>query len=209
MKIVAHRGYWLDPKEKNSLEAFKRALSFGFGIETDVRDFCGDLVISHDPPKGDCILYRDFIALANQYPEAEIAMNIKADGLQNYLKNSSFPSLSNIYYFDMSVPDMLLYSREAMPFYTRYSEFEGYPRLLEMAEGVWLDNFTDEKLDIKALFKFLSIGKKVTLVSPELHGYGYKQYWSQLRDLLQKDVNHSPNISLCTDVPTQAKEFFE
>jgi len=49
--ILAHRGAWTVPKERNSAEALKRALKSGFGIETDLRDLDGTVVISHDPPK--------------------------------------------------------------------------------------------------------------------------------------------------------------
>ncbi len=36
MLILAHRGIWKDEREKNTLPALKRALSEGFGIETEV-----------------------------------------------------------------------------------------------------------------------------------------------------------------------------
>ena len=49
--IIAHRGQWSKYGEnyKNSKKAIFEALDFGFGIETDVRLFNNDLVISHDP----------------------------------------------------------------------------------------------------------------------------------------------------------------
>ena len=36
MKIIAHRGFWVDREDQNSLDAFKKALDMGFGIEIDV-----------------------------------------------------------------------------------------------------------------------------------------------------------------------------
>ena len=48
--ILAHRGLWFCEEEKNSSNALFKALDLGFGIETDVRDLCGELIISHDPP---------------------------------------------------------------------------------------------------------------------------------------------------------------
>ena len=48
MKILAHRGAWNTSDEKNTVLAIKRAFCHGWGIETDVRDYCGKLVISHD-----------------------------------------------------------------------------------------------------------------------------------------------------------------
>jgi hypothetical protein len=48
IKILAHRGQWNLPEKKNSLSAFERAFSNGYGIETDIRDYKGELVISHN-----------------------------------------------------------------------------------------------------------------------------------------------------------------
>lgn len=43
MKIIAHRGYWIDSSEKNSSNALRKALEQGYGFESDLRDYCGDL----------------------------------------------------------------------------------------------------------------------------------------------------------------------
>ncbi len=47
MELLAHRGYWSNGIPGNSPEALKRALECGYGIESDVRDYDGTLVISH------------------------------------------------------------------------------------------------------------------------------------------------------------------
>ena len=41
MKLLAHRGHWLERAETNSFHAFERAWSNGYGIETDLRDLDG------------------------------------------------------------------------------------------------------------------------------------------------------------------------
>ena len=63
MKIIAHRGFWKKPEKQNTLGAFYAAIKKGFGIETDVRDYKGKLVISHNVPneKKQVLLFRDFI----------------------------------------------------------------------------------------------------------------------------------------------------
>jgi glycerophosphoryl diester phosphodiesterase len=48
MKIMAHRGIWLDKSEQNTVKAFNRALRFNCRIELDVRDYRGDIVVSQD-----------------------------------------------------------------------------------------------------------------------------------------------------------------
>ena len=64
MKILSHRGFWRKAAEKNKLVAFTHSFSLGFGTETDVRDFDGELVISHDIPNGEEMRFRDFLELA-------------------------------------------------------------------------------------------------------------------------------------------------
>ena len=99
MNILAHRGYWLKPEEKNTRIAFERALSLGFGIESDVRDYLGNLVISHDIPGDSAMPLSEFIALLEQYPRVSFALNVKSDGLQLGIKNSrlSLEGLINVY----------------------------------------------------------------------------------------------------------------
>ena len=81
--ILAHRGYWRDPKNRNALSALRAALEAGFGIETDIRDALGELVISHDPPRSkDAVKFECFLDLVLATKSAgRIALNIKADGL--------------------------------------------------------------------------------------------------------------------------------
>ena len=50
IEVISHRGLWKKLEEQNTIEAFYDSLEAGFGIETDIRDNCGDLVISHDIP---------------------------------------------------------------------------------------------------------------------------------------------------------------
>ena len=60
----------------------------GFSIETDIRDFGLDVVISHDPPNKEKnkITLDDLFALHETInKKAFIALNIKSDGLVNLL----------------------------------------------------------------------------------------------------------------------------
>ena len=47
MIIISHRGIGFR-KEQNTLGAFAECFKSGFGIETDIRDYNGKLVVSHD-----------------------------------------------------------------------------------------------------------------------------------------------------------------
>ena len=90
MKIISHRGYWKRLAEQNTIKAFQRSFALGFGTETDIRDLQGELVVSHDMPKGDEMRLEKFLALVSSYEDAHsltLALNIKSDGLLIPLKN--------------------------------------------------------------------------------------------------------------------------
>ncbi|EAI9482035.1 hypothetical protein GZ521_001197 [Campylobacter upsaliensis] len=38
MQILAHRGFWREKNEQNTLASLAKAFEMGFGIETDLRD---------------------------------------------------------------------------------------------------------------------------------------------------------------------------
>lgn len=107
MKIIAHRGLWKNLSQKNSSQAFKTALASGFGIETDVRDLNGKLVISHDTPNIDSIAYENFVSLVKDYPPVDIAMNIKANELQDLLRQHSYIEGTNLYFLTCQFPTPL------------------------------------------------------------------------------------------------------
>ncbi len=73
---------WGTEHPANSLDAFIAAGSYGFGIELDVRDHRGSVVVAHDPPVGDELEFRSVVsALADASRRLPIAINVKADGL--------------------------------------------------------------------------------------------------------------------------------
>ena len=133
MDIIAHRGYWLSADEKNTVVAFKNALSNGFGIETDIRDLGSDLVISHDIPNASALKLSDFFDLyKNSYAETCLALNIKSCGLARPLKQFiQNYNIANYFFFDMAVPDTLDYFKNNLRVFTRLSEFEESNSLME------------------------------------------------------------------------------
>jgi hypothetical protein len=208
VKIISHRGFWLHPSEKNTLVAFERALSSGFGIETDFRDHGGHLVIAHDLPSDNVIYADDLSNLLSKFNcDSLMALNIKADGLQNLMQDFIISSqLDNYFVFDMAVPDMRLYLNKKIKAYTRLSEYELTPCFLETSVGVWLDSFESniwyEPHDIQSL---VNKDKKIAIVSPELHGRPHLDFWS----FLKRGVGHMGDaIAICTDYPLDAERFF-
>ena len=211
MNIISHRGFWHSSSEKNELVAFDRALSHGFGIETDIRDCGSNLVISHDFPKGIELGFENFLDLycsktKDLIEKPWLALNIKADGMAiDMLSSLKKFNINEYFVFDMSFPDMRLYAQNKIDFYTRMSEFEPFSSLGGQASGIWLDSFEKEWFDLEVVSNCLNEHKKVALVSSELHGREFKQFWHFIKaNMWHKNAN----MALCTDFPELAKEFF-
>lgn len=207
IEILSHRGYWQVAEEKNSQEAFARSFSLSFGTETDVRDMCGELVISHDPPLGRPITLEGMLKIYRAQNETlPLALNVKADGLQAQLKETlQRNSVSNYFVFDMSIPDTIGYLSAGMNVFTRQSEFEPAPAFYERARGIWLDAFNSEWFDENDIACHVRSGKKVCVVSPELHRREHLNFWGKLRRM---NVLNSGQVMLCTDYPEEARAFF-
>ena len=114
-EILSHRGYWKKANEKNLPIAFEQSFSLGFGTETDIRDYKGQLVISHDIADEKCISVKEMFNIYTKHDSTlPLALNIKADGLQIKLKE-----LLQEYKIILSVPDGLQYLRHNIKSFTR------------------------------------------------------------------------------------------
>ena len=207
MIILSHRGYWKSPQEKNSFQAFERSFKLNFGTETDLRDRMNELVVAHDPPDASAI-YADllFSTYAKHDNDLPLALNIKSDGLQE--KTFSLIKkyqIENYFAFDMSVPDMIGYIRLGINVFTRQSDFEETPILYDRSCGVWLDSFETNWFHEDIIRSHLSNGKRVCIVSSELHKRPFEEDWSALKKM---SVIGSPDVMLCTDHPELARSFF-
>jgi glycerophosphoryl diester phosphodiesterase len=215
VQILAHRGWWLGPDEKNSRGAFERALAAGHGIETDVRDCDGELVISHDMPhrnlRGPLMTLAQFLELYASYPgRPTLALNIKADGLQEPMQAALTPhAITSYFVFDMSVPDTLGWLRRGMTVFTRRSEFETGSSLDARAQGFWLDAFEAPHVRAADIVDTIKAGKRAAVVSPELHGKRHLQAWAEWHDVLALlTAAERSNVMLCTDLPGEASRYF-
>jgi glycerophosphoryl diester phosphodiesterase len=203
MNIISHRGYWKTSHEKNSTVAFRRSFKLGFGTETDVRDLDGALVISHDMPKRGAMGMSEFLALTGG--KLPLALNIKSDGLAEPLHDAMAAyDRSAWFVFDMSIPDMRMHLKAGNPVFTRISEVEQEPVWLDECEGVWLDHFDREWFDIDFVTSLLDTGKRVCVVSSELHRRDYSSLWKMLLPLAACE-----NVMVCTEEPEKAQDFFK
>ena len=208
MNILAHRGYWNADIERNSLPALRTALEKGFGFESDVRDYNGELVISHNIADASSLAAEEiFRYLAKNDDRYCFAINIKADGLKDLLMEYiTRYRLMNYFLFDMSVPQMVEFDEMGLRYFTRQSEVESVPCMYERAAGVWIDGFWGTSWITEELLKgHIENGKEVCIVSPDLHGReDYRDFWEQLKNYR---IDFS-KVMLCTDHPDEARTFF-
>lgn len=205
MKIICHRGLWKNPLEKNTKGALENALVSGFGIETDIRDLNQKIVISHDSALHDSMSLESlFMFYKNNQLKNFLALNIKADGLHQSLESLIIKyQIQNYFVFDMSVPETIQYKNRQIKFYSRLSEYEPTPIFYSSCDGIWLDCFESIWYSTTMIEKYLTDGKKVAIVSPELHKRQHTLFWEQLRDFRYCD-----ELYLCTDFPEDAKKKF-
>jgi len=209
MISISHRGYWLNPVEKNTLIAFKRAFSQGYGTETDLRDYCGDIVISHDIPTAESIKFEVFLDLFVKYDnQLPLALNIKSDGLAKKINEFlRFYKINNYFCFDMSIPDTIQYIEEGMNVFMRRSEYEPDNELFFYAKGIWLDSFNSNIFCSDEVIAYLESGKKVCIVSPELHRKDESAMWKRIKSL-PLEYYSSDRLLICTDKIEKVIEYF-
>ncbi len=207
-RILAHRGLWSHEEQQNTKLSITNALRSGFGVETDLRDHLGTVVVSHDPVKKG-VSPLSFEEVLAEYHSKKysglLALNIKSDGLAPAVaKLLGHYELTNYFVFDMSIPDTMSYAKEDVRFALRVSDYEPQHDLHKSACCIWLDSFSasyDRKLaGIASLMKL----NDVYIVSPELHNRPFTNVWKQLR---AADIGSE--VGLCTDHSAQAAEFFK
>ena len=165
MKVISHRGYWSGVNKKNTFGAFDASFVLGFGIETDVRDCLGKLVISHDMPRGDEDSFIDLLEKAAAFSHVSpltVAINVKSDGLAQAVSEclKQFPRV-DCFAFDMAVPDMRSYFEFDVPVFTRLSDVEKEPVWFEKAAGIWIDAFYTDWVCEQEIRRLLQKGKRV------------------------------------------------
>ena len=217
MDILAHRGFWKKKYEKNSMDSFRLAIGKNFGLETDLRDFKGSIVISHDPiiNEMNILLFEDLLNLYKKSKsEAILALNIKSDGIileaESLLKRFK---IKNYFFFDMSIPELInAYKKNIKKIFCRESEYESPEKVLNLTNGVWLDRFNGSHQNLaSSILYFLKNKKKIAIVSPELHKKDLNlmyDCWKEIK-YLEIPKESRKHLMLCTDYPLLARDFFK
>jgi hypothetical protein len=145
-----------------------------------------------------------FFRLYTEYhTNACLALNIKADGLQDVMKHLlDAYDITNYFVFDMSVCDTMGYIEHKFKLISRVSEYEHELPFLSKSSGIWYDMFHTNTFNEQEIISYLSQKKELCIVSPELHNRKHLTSWEQY----EKIKGYS--LMLCTDRPMEANSYF-
>jgi hypothetical protein len=192
MLIVQHR--------VNSAAALS-ATPKEFGVELDIRSDESGLYLAHDP----YVLGERFESYLADYSHQLLVLNVKEEGLEDRVEELlDQRGISNYFFLDQSLPFLIKrglkgHLRQA----ARMSEYESIDSVRKISgfcEWVWVDFFNEPSFDRDAIEQIQSLGLKVCLVSPELHG-AHREHEAALLAQQVKDSGLKVE-AVCTKLPS-------
>ena len=144
------------------------------GIEFDIRDSAGELIVVHDAFMTDYYqTFSEFLTFCR--PDKFYIVNVKAEGIeQRAIHMLEAAGIRNFFLLDVGIPAMMrLHKTGETRFAIRYSEvepMENVDALKHIGTWVWVDCFTKYSLTREVAQTFKSWGLKICLVSPDLQG---------------------------------------
>ena len=162
--IIAHRINYLDASAAISV------FSVADGIEFDIRDSAGNIIVQHDPFKGGQ-LFEEFVSFCN--PDKFYIVNVKSEGIElEAIRILEDHGCHKFFLLDCSIPMIVKLGRIGETrIAARISEFESIDTLTHLRpyiQWVWVDVFTQLPLTEHIIEKLRTMDLKVCLVSPEL-----------------------------------------
>jgi len=181
------------------------------GVEIDLRNHGGDLLLVHDPfdttgvPLGEWLTH---------YRHRFLIANVKEEGLEPVL----LPLLAqhgvqDFFILDESLPYIRRHALAGVPqFALRVSEFESAETALRLAahlaaqnarvDWLWLDSFTGAPRPPAELAGLRAAGFRLCQVSPELHHVAAPERWESLIADFQARMPDWPSLDMvCTKRP--------
>lgn len=164
MKFYAHR-------INNSAEI--KDLDPNWGIELDLRDYDGEVIVQHDPFKSG-ELFKEYI---KKVENRDLILNIKCERIEYHILHilNEANYTGNYFFLDSTFPMIYTLSNQGESnIALRFSEYEGID-ILEQMQGkvkwVWVDVFKKLPLTKEICHKIKLMGYNICLVSPELQGH--------------------------------------
>ena len=188
MDIIIHRVNTINELKKIPTE---------YGVEIDVRDYQGNLILQHDPFK-DGELFESYLKL---YNNRILIINIKSERIEYaVLELLKKYHIKNYFFLDSSFPMIFsLLTQSERNIAIRYSEYESIETVVNMknmVSWVWVDCFTCLPLNNEIYKRLKETKLKLCLVSPDLLNRAedinkYKEYLER---------NDMPFDAVCTKV---------
>ena len=219
MKLLAHRGnlHGIDHATENSLAVIQQSMQHRFGVETDVRRSEGGVFyISHDPAAVNGDRNADVHAMLwAQYPESEIALNVKELGYEERLIDfiRRHQLQSRLFLFDFELleknpgstaskihaldPEIRLAARVS----DRYGESIEQAASITAASIIWLDEFDSLWVTANDIAKLKALGRTIYAISPEIHGFSMAETETRWKQFQEWGVD-----GICTDYPVRAEK---
>lgn len=176
MKIINHR--------INTIEQLKK-IPISNGIEIDVRDYNGSLILSHEP-FCDGEKFDEFL---NYYHHSTLILNTKCEGIEfKILELLEKHGIVDFFFLDCSfaIINKFITNGEKR-FAARFSEIESLQTVINLknkAQWVWIDSFSTSPLNKNSYSILKDAGFKICIVSPDLVGRvgeieNYKNFLNQ------------------------------
>lgn len=180
---------------------YANSLSKEYGIEFDIRDSNGSIIVTHDPfTQGE-----EFEFFLSRISKRFLIVNIKSEGIEikalELLKKYGF---ENFFLLDCSFPAIVKLSKIGEKrIALRFSEYENFTNVVDNKDKitwVWVDCFTYFPLTKKIEELIHAHGLKICIVSPELQGQPelisiYKKYINDKNILIDAICTKEYNIS--------------
>ena len=196
MNIIAHR--------INSIQELEK-VNKSYGVEIDLRSNSLDIVLEHEALKSDFTKFEEWL---QYFCHEMIILNIKEEGLENRILDilREF-KVENYFFLDQSFPFMVKALRnEEKRVAIRISDLESPKAIynlvkknIPLPQWIWVDSFSGDWSHLNDLADYTSMGMKICLASPELHGRGLS---SELSTIL-KFVKPSQIDAICTKRPQE------
>ncbi len=160
-----------------------------YGVEIDIRNNSGELVLSHDLHESTTTL-KEFL---NNYDKKLLIANIKESGIENIsIDMIKDKNIENFFLLDVEFPYIYQnYSQQKKYLSTRFSAYESIEsvaRLVNKVTWLWIDTYSDFELDEKTADVVKNF--KTCLVSPSR--------WGQT-EMLQNYLNKFKNQNIDLD----------
>lgn len=146
------------------------------GVEIDIRDRLGELVLGHDPLK---LEYNNLKEFLKKLKGRHIIANIKSERIEeSFLNLLKIYSPNSEYFFLDSSFSVIAKNGRKFNFSSRFSEYESIQtsKLLiksNLVNWIWVDTFTKLPINEFNVNEFNSLSAKKCLTSPDLLGREY------------------------------------